>query len=102
MDNSFYILQRKRDPWGDYRDMLMHGMAGRARNDGNLLELQRAGPFVPPISQPGILVSDVFRKQIEQSPLKGIEFRPVRKSRIVNIPWHDGLRDTDQPPHYRK
>ena len=106
MDNVFYILQRKSDPWGGYGDMLMHGMAGRTSIDaGEILELQRAGPFVPPISQPGlpgIVVTDDFRKQIEQSSLKGITFRPVQKTRIVNIAWHDGLRDADEPLRYPK
>lgn len=99
MDQAFYILNRVRDPWGDYGDMLTHGMAGRA-GDG-VLELERTGPFIPPISQPGmpgIVVTDEFRIRVEESSLTGIAFQPVRKTRIVNVPWHDGSRV--QVPHY--
>ncbi len=103
MDQAFYILKSIRDPWGDYGDMLMHGMASRA-NDG-VLELERAGPFIPPISQPGmpgIVVTDAFRRQLEESSLTGFAFQPLRKTRMVNVPWHDGSRITSQPLHYPK
>lgn len=103
MDQAFYILNRVRDPWGDYGDMLTHGMAGRA-GDG-VLELERTGPFIPPISQPGmpgIVVTDEFRIRVEESSLTGIAFQPVRKTRIVNVPWHDGSRGASAPLHYPK
>lgn len=104
MKIDFFILDSKPDPWGDYGDLLMHGMGGRLDdNDDGMLQLERAGPFIPPISLPGlpgIVVTAEFRKDIEQSSLTGFEFRPIEKTHIVSIPWHDGSRDSEEPLHY--
>lgn len=101
MERTFFILEKANDPWGDYGDSLMHGDAGRSA-DG-VLQLQRSAPFVPSISfpgLPGIIVTDSFRQEIEDSPLQGITFESIEKNRIVNIAWHDGSRNTDEPPEY--
>ena len=101
MGNTFFILMKADDPWGDYGDVLMHGDAGRS--DDGVLQLERTAPFVPPISLPGlsgIVVTDRFRKEIEQTMLRGFTFRSIEKTRIVRIPWHDGSRNTEEPPEY--
>ncbi len=95
------ILDRAPHPWGDYGDILVHGMAdAQGRAADGALELERAGPFVPPITFPGIpaiVVSDDFRKQLEPSGLTGFTFRPVRKARIVLLKWHAWDQDTPEP-----
>jgi hypothetical protein len=101
MKPTFFILGKANDPWGDYGDSLMHGDAGRSADGA--LQLQRAAPFVPSISfpgLPGIIVTDRFRHDLEESPLQGITFESIEKHRIVNIAWHDGSRNTDEPPEY--
>ena len=89
-------------PWGDYGDILAHGMTDpleRAPDGG--LELERTGPFVPPITFPAvsvIVVTDDFRRRLEQSGLGGFTFRPVHKTRIVRLHWHEWDADAPEPP----
>ncbi|HEX9197481.1 hypothetical protein E6H30_08595 [Candidatus Bathyarchaeota archaeon] len=73
--------------WGDYGGILAHGMGGRSRE--GQFEIERAGPFVPPISLPfnAIIVTDVFKKELETSGLRGLSFNPVVKKRIVKLDW---------------
>ncbi len=73
--------------WGDYGGILAHGMA--ERNSDGQLELERTGPFIPPISFPGftIVVTDGFKQKLEHSRLKGLSFRPAVKKRIVHLDW---------------
>jgi hypothetical protein len=87
--SRFYRLMRPEPPWGDYGDVLIHGMASRSKTGE--LELQRSGPFVPPISQPGkrVVVTSVFLGELRESTLKGFEVGPVTKKRIPKIDWHD-------------
>lgn len=100
------ILRGAEAPWGDYGDILMHGMTahlGRAA-DG-LLQLERTGPFVPPISFPGIgdiVVTHRFREKLEASKLTGLLFRPLHKVRIVKVDWDQWDRTNDLPPQLPK
>jgi len=85
----FYQLTRSEPPWGDYGDMLFHGMATRSKSGE--LELERTGPFIPPISQPGrfVVVTAEFLGRLRESGLKGIEVGPVHKKRIPMIDWRE-------------
>ena len=87
---SFYTLAKTRHAWGDYYDLLMHGMSCHSGRDKGLIQLERTGPFVPPISLPGIgdvVVTDRFRKKLEASGLLGLRFQPVTKKLIVESDW---------------
>jgi hypothetical protein len=96
------ILDGAPHPWGDYGDILVQGMAdhlGRAADGG--LELERTGPLVPPITFPGIsvvVVTSDFRSRLEQSGLGGFTFRPVHKTRIVHLDWHQWDQNAPEPP----
>ena len=72
-------------PWGDYGGILAHGMG--KRSDKGEFELERVGPFVPPISFPfgAIIVTDAFKKELETSGLTGLAYRHVVKTRIVSL-----------------
>ncbi len=86
---QFFSLERPVIAWGDYGDILHHGMASRDEQSG-LLKLERAGTFAPPISFPGIndiVVTDLFRLALETSNLTGFSFRPVIKHHIVDLDW---------------
>jgi hypothetical protein len=88
---KFYILGKQGNSWGDYHQILMHGMSCHLDRAGDLIQLERTGPFVPPISQPGIgdiVVTDAFRKKLEASGLLGLRFQPVIKKLIVHSDWH--------------
>lgn len=67
---TIYILQNAKMPWGDYGSMLLSGMTSHLPRKNGLLQLERTGPFVPPITLSGvdeIVVTDTFKRQLEQS-----------------------------------
>ena len=99
----FYTLDCPHSSWGDYSHILINGMSHHlGRNDG-LIQLERTGPYVPPISFPGIgdiVVTDAFRKELEASGVSGFQFQPVIKKHIVHLDWHLWDRSTDDPPEF--
>lgn len=89
--------------WGGYADILQHGMSCHDPRLGENLSLQRTGPFIPPITLPGI--SDIVatsdaRKTLESSSLTGFSFRTVEKTHIVELRWENWDFDRDEPPEY--
>lgn len=97
---QFYVLHQTREPWGDYGDILRSGLCDREESSGILL-LERTGPFVPPISFPGIpeiVVTDAFKKQLESSGLTGCKFLPVTKRYIAFSDWETW--NTKKEPKY--
>jgi hypothetical protein len=100
----WYRLCGVRPPWGDYGDILLSGMTThQPRTQDGLLQLERTGPFVPPITLPGCedpVVTDAFRARLEHSPLAGLGFRPVRKARIVRLEWERWDQASSDPAHY--
>lgn len=102
----FFVLDEPDSHWGDYSDILMHGMASHTQGlyEGPI-ELYRTGPYVPPISFPGIgdvIVTDEFKRKLETSDLKGFSFRRVIKKHIVNLEWHNWDQKADDPPLFSK
>jgi hypothetical protein len=92
-------------PWGDYGDILQHGMTSHLERTGGLLSLERTGPYIPPITFPGIddiVVNAAARRLLESSGLTGFDFRPVHKALIVNLNWEDWDITADDPPEYPK
>src|SRR5258708_4824998 len=89
--------------WGDYGHILQHGMAGhRPRGDGRLA-LERTGPYIPPITLPGIgevVVTSAARQLLESSELTGFSFQPVDKVLTVELHWEDWDLSADEPPHF--
>ena len=97
------ILERPESPWGDYGDILRHGMSshlGTSRE--GLIQLERTGPFIPPISFPGfeIVVTDEFRRRLAESDLVGFAFETVHKARIVHVPWHTWDLKAEEPAEF--
>jgi hypothetical protein len=83
--------------WGDYGAILIAGI-GNGRENGTY-RLQRTGPFIPPITFPGwsIVVTESFRKQLEEAGLTGLSFHPVIKSLIVEYHWEKWDRRAEDP-----
>ena len=100
---KFYHV-RKNDLWGSYGPILVHGMTGHQKRNDGLLQLARAGPFVPPVTFPGlheVVVTDNLRRELEStSRIIPIEFRRVTKSHIVELHWHTWNLDADEPEEY--
>lgn len=96
----FFSLERPNIPWGDYGDILHHGTAARDEQTG-LLKLERTGPFIPPITFPGLpgtIVTESFRRSLEASKLTGFSFRPVTKFHIVDLDWSEWK--SEEPDFY--
>ena len=98
-----YILRDPKAPWGDYGAILLSGMTAHLSRENDLLQLETAGPFVPPISLPGIndiIVTESFRAKLEASGLTGFTFRPVIKKHIVHLEWEKWDKEALEPPMY--
>jgi hypothetical protein len=100
----FYrIDQRPLTRWGDYGDILQHGMTAHLARTRGRLSLERTGPYMPPITFPGIgdvVLTSPGRKLLETSGLSGFSFQPVNKTRIVDLPWQQWDLTKDEPPQY--
>ena len=95
---------------GDWWGLALIALSGSCtRAPDGIVGLVRAGPAVPPISlpelwsgpermNPAVIVTDPFRRQLEESGLTGLAFRPVRKEHIVRLPWEQWVVDTVPPP----
>jgi len=103
----FYKLDgRPLTSWGDYGDILQHGLSWRG--DRGLLELRRTGPFIPPITFPcysssdEVVLTTTTRERLEASGLNGFAFQAVKKTQIVNLPWHEWDLKARVPREYPK
>ncbi len=102
-EHELYILGAPPLPWGDYSDVLIAGMTSHLERIKGLLQLERTGPFVPPIVLAGVgdvVVVDAFKHTLEASGLTGISFRPVIKKRIVRLDWETWDITAAEPQEY--
>jgi hypothetical protein len=99
--NIYVLREPERPPWGDYGHVLLSGLSSLPRKDG-LYQLERTGPFVPPISMPfgAVVVTDEFRERLEKSTLTGLTFQPIIKSRIVHLDWQNWDKSAEDPEQY--
>lgn len=84
-----YRLKRPDLPWGDYGDILAHGDA-ELSSDHSTLELQRTGPFVPPLTQPTwsyVVVTDSLLNMLKSAKLTGFTVIPVSLVKTPLIDW---------------
>jgi hypothetical protein len=101
--NNFFVLDKPEPKWGDYSDILIHGMSCHLGRSGKRIQLERAGPYVPPISFPGIsdiVVTNEFKKLLEISGLSGLKFQPVIKKQIVELDWQKWDQNAEEPFEY--
>ncbi|BDG05024.1 hypothetical protein [Anaeromyxobacter oryzae] len=99
---TMYELDQAEAPWGDYGAILVHGMSGHLGRSGGRIQLERTGPFIPPVTLPGlgdVIVTDKVRRALGRE-VPGLVFRPVEKARIVRLDWHTWDRTADEPPQY--
>ena len=91
------------ESWGDYGDILQHGMTAHSSRIHGNLALERTGPYIPPITLPGIgdiILTTEARRLLESSGLTGFTFRPVEKKLIVEVRWENWDLNQEQPPEY--
>jgi hypothetical protein len=99
------LLREAPSSWGDYGHILAHGMSRHLPRQDGRIQLERTGPFIPPISFPGVgdlLVTDVVRLAMERQGLTGMHFAPVHLARIVRLDWCKWDRNADRPAKYPK
>jgi hypothetical protein len=100
---SLYRLLPVEAPWGDYGNILMHGMSMHLDRHQGLIQLERTGPTIAPITFPGagdIVVTQAFQIALEQSGLTGFSFQPVIKRRIVELDWEKWDMTAEEPEEY--
>jgi hypothetical protein len=65
--------------------------------------LKRTGPYIPPISLPGIgnvVLTSPAKLLLESSDLSGFSFRPVEKVLTVELPWENWDLTADEPKNF--
>lgn len=89
--------------WGDYGNILQHGMTAHLPRVVGRLALERTGPYIPPITLPGIgdiLLTSEAQKLLESSGLSGFSFLSVEKMRIVELPWEGWDLNAEEPAEF--
>ena len=95
-----YRLMPVEAPWGDYGQVLMHGLSTRLDRLHGLIQLERTGPTIAPITIPNdndLIVTQGFQLALEQSGLTGFSFQPVIKRHIVDLDWEEWDITADEP-----
>jgi hypothetical protein len=99
------LLKEVESPWGDFGHILAQGMSCHLDRQQGLIQLERTGPTIFPITFPGvgdIVVTDPFKCELEKSGLTGFTLLPVIKRRIVELDWETWDSTADEPEHYPK
>jgi hypothetical protein len=98
----FKASARSITPWGDYGDILQNGITMHSPRVGGRLALERTGPYIPPITFPGlsIVLTDAARILLESSGLTGFSFLPVEKKLIVELHWETWRLSAEEPADY--
>jgi hypothetical protein len=89
--------------WGDYGHILQHGMVAHLPRVDGRLALERSGPYIPPITLPGIgdiVLTSEAQKLLYRSVLSGFSFLPVEKMLVVELPWETWNLDAVQPAEF--
>ncbi len=99
---NFYRVST-RSLWGDYGSILINGMSRHLPRKDNLIQLERTGPFIPPITMPGVMdivVTSDIKSELEASSFTQLTFAPVLKARIVEYQWEQWDLTSEKPAEY--
>jgi hypothetical protein len=89
--------------WGDYGHILQHGMSAHLPRLDGKLALERTGPYIPPVTLPGIgdiVLTSEAKKLLETSGLSGFSLATVEKALIVELPWEGWDLDAKEPAEF--
>ncbi len=77
-----------------------HGLSTRLDRQRGLIQLERTGPTIAPITIPNyndLIVTQDFQLALEHSGLTGFSFQPVIKRHIVDLDWEEWDITADGP-----
>jgi hypothetical protein len=100
---QLFRLEPVDSPWGDYGNILAQGLSSHLDRHQGLLQLERTGPTIAPITFPGagdIVVTGALKSALEKSGLSGFTFLPVIKRRIVELDWESWDTTADEPQEF--
>lgn len=94
------------EEWGDFGETLWTGFAEKGEDSEIFIE--RIGPFTPEIYviMDLLICTEEMKSSLMDIKLKGVDFSPVRKRKIVNLDWqnfpprseiYDVLPDINEP-----
>lgn len=89
--------------WGDYGHILQHGMCSHVSGYEGPLQIERTGPYVPPITLPGIrnvILTTPSKQLLDSSGLTGFSFRPVKKALTVELHWETWDWSAEEPEEF--
>jgi len=95
-----FILSAAKVPWGDYGHVLTHGMSKHLNRRNGHIQLERTGPFIPPITFPGVgdlVVTDAIRRELEGQDFSGLQFSAIDLVHIVNLNWETWDMQAKEP-----
>jgi hypothetical protein len=99
---NFYRVST-RSLWGDYGSILISGMSRHLPRKDSLIQLERTGPFISPITLPGmgdIVATSDLKIELEASSFTQLSFAPVLKARIVEYHWERWDLTSEEPAEY--
>src|SRR5262245_49236202 len=100
----YYALGSGTAPWGDSGHTLWNGFTEKCDEPGRpAILVSRTGPFVPPITLPGldcVLVTDEFRQKLSAEGFSGLSFEPVGYRKVVPIAWEQWNTNAQDPLFY--
>lgn len=99
----FYQLRNSSAPWGDYGNILRNGLlATRKKAKSPLVEIERTGPFLPPITFPfdAVVVSQAAKEQMETRRFAGLQFSRAKYAKVVRLEWHEWNLLAPEPHRY--
>jgi hypothetical protein len=99
-DAEAYRAHGSAGNWGDYGHVLFHGMAHFGDDREPLVQLERTGPFVPPVTVPSrlaIVVTDAVRAELATAGFERLTFRQVDVRKLTLVNWHEWDRSYPHP-----
>ena len=100
MTSQVFALGPAKAPWGDYGRILLHGMSSHLPRENGTIQLERTGPFVPPLSFPGVgdvIATDATVEMLATSGLTPVQWKPVAKRRIAELDWRSWHLSASSP-----
>lgn len=100
---KFYQIEVERI-WGESGNVIVHGSTGlhdELERHSGPANLERIGPSCPQLTLPGLhtlIVTNSFRKRLEDSPFAGLSYSDVNIKKCVDMPWQNFRRDADVSP----